>query len=81
MATDLKRVQLLLDPELTTRLQAEARQLGLSVSELAGTLLSRCLSSYVEGASQLARIRKLRSSLPAMPDSTLEIRRSRDEGW
>lgn len=82
MAVDLKRIQLLLDPELTVRLRDEARRLHLSVSELAGSLLGRSLGlPPADGEGQLARIRRLRSSLPPMADSTPTIRRSRDDGW
>lgn len=82
MAAPLKRVNLMLDESLVTRLKREARSRHLSMSELARTLLNRELgTARREPREALESIRRLRASLGPMPDSARIVREDRDRGW
>jgi hypothetical protein len=81
MDSSLKRVNLMLDDTLVERLRREARGQHVSMSEMARTILERELGRSREPAEVLERLRRLRESFGAMPDSAEVVRRDRDRGW
>jgi hypothetical protein len=81
MAVPLKRVNLMLDEPLLRRLKDAARREQTSVSSLVRRLLARDLGLAQSPADVAAELHRLRNSLPPMPDSTAEVRASRDRGW
>jgi len=81
MATDLKRVNLMLDEPILRELKARARREELSVSALVRRILARDLGLERDVSSVVESIRKLRAAAGPMPDSTALIRESRDRGW
>jgi metal-responsive CopG/Arc/MetJ family transcriptional regulator len=79
MATDLKRVNVMLDEPLVRQLKDEARQEQTSLS----ALLRRLARDYVERKAEpletvAERIRRRRESLPRTPDSTETLRGLRE---
>jgi hypothetical protein len=82
MSVPLKRIDLLLDENLITRLEEESRLQQASVSDVVGNLLARNLGVSRPTRGFVERIRKLRATIGAYPpDSTEIIRESRDRGW
>ena len=82
MAIPLKRIDLLLDEDLITRLEEESRLRQASVSEVVRDLLARDLGVVRPTREFVERIRKLRATIGSIPpDSTEIIRESRDRGW
>jgi hypothetical protein len=78
MARALKHVDLMLSEDLIERLQGEAENRRIDLSELVGSLLSQNLGVKRDVRGTVERIRKLRKAAGPMSDSTAAIRESRD---
>jgi len=81
MASQLKRVNLMLDEGLVERLRRKAQEHHVSMSEMARDLLDRELSRSHGSAGTLERLRQLRDSFGPMSNSAEIIRKDRDRGW
>ena len=79
MSVRLKRVNLMLHEDLHSRLKLEARHSGTSMSDLVRKLLTRGLGMTESPFEAVDRIRRVREVLGDMPDSSVLVRRSRDQ--
>lgn len=81
MRTARKHVDLFLDDELVERLEREAADRRVSLSEVVQSFLARDLGPVEPAAGAVDRLREIRHRLGPMPDSAPLIREARDTGW
>ncbi len=79
MPVKLKRVNLMIHEDLHERLKLEARKENTSMSHIVRRLLKKGLGITESPADAVRRIRRLREVVGVLPDSTIAVRKSRDE--
>lgn len=77
----LKRVNLMIHEDLHERLKLEARKENTSMSHIVRRLLKKGLGITESPADAVSRIRRMREVVGPLPDSTISVRRSRDQQW